>query len=108
MTLEYEVKVEGLFIAGHPHQELFSDLKAASTVYDKYVEKYSQHPVILFQHCRNVLKCTMPKDALPPTECPRGHKGDQDGHSVIVQGSKKNWICGICGANWRTDGELNF
>lgn len=99
MTLHFEVRVKNLIIAGHPHQEIFSDLKQASKVFDDLVKNYPRHEVELFHLVKTSIKVKIPTPIVPAA-CPRGHAGVSDGKSILVQGISGLWNCSVCGARW--------
>ena|SRR5438105_4520181 len=96
MTFRWEIQVQGLKIAGHPHQELFGDVNSACNKFDELRIKYPNYDIVLTEFKSWEMK-KHKKVEIAPKQCPRGHKGNIDGRSVLKQGSNCKWICTICG-----------
>lgn len=95
--LNYEVKIEGVKIDGHPIVNYSTDLTIACKFYDDMVKKYPFNEVILSETVKVLIKKSKPLKK-PKPKCPHGCDKISNGRHNLQQGSK-GYFCTICG--WR-------
>ena len=101
--LQFEIKVAGVLIDGHPSLILGHNLEVMKKIYNRLVEKYPYNKVTLTQYIPFEKYVSIPLER-PIAVCPRGHTGlDYKMQPIVRQDSNNLYICTLCG--WK-EGDL--
>lgn len=101
--MRYKVEVIGLEINGHPVVVMSNSFSYISTQYDILGAKYPEYDIVFTEIVTRVLKDRkgISKVVNIPEECPKGHKGQVDGRSILRKANLKDrWSCTVCGEIW--------
>ncbi len=95
---QYKVKVWGLVVKEHPHQELFQNLQAASIAYDELCKKYPEYDVQFTELKESTLKFCRKQVKPAEKDCPFGHSRLLVAEKSAVQvGLLGKLYCVVCG-----------